>query len=804
MSGRSSARVEESKQGIDDDDDAIRFVDRFQVQNQRHLFLTPPSMMRRLGRNSSLSFPTRNKKSDISPPGRTSSKRGSSSNNNTTPFLTVALLELDQLSEKFCQLMAKPTYANACQACACLSFSGAAAAAAAATAKGISQGSPRGVQSTLRPSSPTKSPLLNWISSSNAEAQHPHSSTLSALEQELEEFQRPFFLFAAAEVMYADLRHLEIAFPLSTDYQKHSKPASLCSIYRLVQTELMEIRRKLCVPFLVENPNPSNENKYSSAASSLSKTLISFVDMCHSRAILIDAQYSMFAKTAQLYDDMRELVDREIITFANHVTSHAFRPIQLSFDLELQAWKRLLAAAWSLDRCLFLESIVNLRQLKKYIIPEPIETRIYKWMIETLRSFQSLLPIYFDRVNAFSGPLYGFDSRPARSAIEGKNWSGQVLSFLRKQEKLGGPDTVVAVVLDAAATNNLNFERGFVLSPTSTLKHSSQQLTDNMGQHAFDIRVLWPAVYMRSTTTLNAVSKDNHMGSERSSLNHLSLVNLRSSASATVQIPDEAFSNVLQYGPDTSMPATSWPHSDWLALTSILAQVKPTFPSSVEDRPDDSPGEIMGLSVQMREKPIPMSYRKDAGTGSKDPLDTMREHAKSSTGMVQSSERPSDYHVVSLSNFLSLVVIVKPSDSELGKFLRRRARLPDEEIRSFLNDVAENLRVSSQFTVDCLPKADSKNRKMKFLLLGLPDVSSLHFGNEIHVVLKQVKKNFGLRPGSPFQEKSIEKSRSFALLTPRRKDRSWTKENDDWSSTFAKSAVFFFFGDQLANLVDME
>jgi hypothetical protein len=101
-----------------------------------------------------------------------------------------------------------------------------------------------------------------------------------------------------------------------------------------------------------------------------------------------------------------------------------------------------------------------------------------------------IMPVYFDRINAFASPLYGFDTTNlwAESRIS-DTYDLEVLEFLRRHESKGGPPMAACIVVDAVRTHNLNFGRGLLASHESSAKLTPKEKE----------RREWHAVYMRTT-----------------------------------------------------------------------------------------------------------------------------------------------------------------------------------------------------------------------------------------------------------------------------------------------------------------
>ena len=189
-----------------------------------------------------------------------------------------------------------------------------------------------------------------------------------------------------------------------------------------------------------------------------------------------------------------------------------------------------------------------------------------RWMLQSFDHISSMLPIYFDRVQTFATPFYGFNvaalwNRSSKNDSNVKSnkqacvssFSDSVTDFLRRQEKLGGPPTAVGLILNATGASNLHTERGFWLSATAAPSssaapisggvdlpdlgnlHTSGGVVGNTNNHGPTEKVTqqlevsplpkldedpmvvqWPAVYLRSTlhlATMASITSSGRVGS---------------------------------------------------------------------------------------------------------------------------------------------------------------------------------------------------------------------------------------------------------------------------------------------------
>jgi hypothetical protein len=476
--------------------------------------------------------------------------------------------------------------------------------------------------------------------------------------------------------------------------------------------------------------------------------------------------------------------------------------------------------------------MISLRKWQRFL-PPTTDTRLSLWFQTSFQEVVSLLPLYMDRVRAFSGPLYGFDTVPMfqDNATLRHDWDDAVQAFLKKQDKVGGPPTAVAIVLDAQSTCNLHVERGFWLAATSNA--AEEKSPEELGA-----RVLWPAVYLRSTlhlaaATAEALSKKHH-GSRSSLLpswtsdNSLrskpglrpSDVSLRNKPGLRPSELAQANTNhwhVMEYGPDEGRVVNSWPHSEWDSLMVLLDNKSSGTDAS--DLPLSREDAAKVSQSRLAEEPVAVTYidmgeDEDAKTSLDSIFLTEEEPAASlfSTGLdmplspqtpPQNSNQQSTFHVVSLSAFLSMVVVVK--GEEESRWGRKRYRLADEQIRHFLDVMASKLRIANLFAPSRLPQgADSSSLRQQPRLKPLADDMIGWTDENVKTFLKELKGTFGLRPANPLQESlRMSSSRSRRTLSPSTTPGG-SRRRRKWRSTrpaMNESATAFFLGPNLAALV---
>jgi hypothetical protein len=378
-----------------------------------------------------------------------------------------------------------------------------------------------------------------------------------------------------------------------------------------------------------------------------------------------------------------------------------------------------------------------------------------------LESFVSIMPMYFDRINAFASPLYGFDTMHmwADSKEQSEHYDSLVLDFLRKHESKGGPSMAICIVIDAVSTRNENFERGFVV-PSESSSNAPQQLTAAERQ-----RKEWQAVYMRSTVHYNSTHSP-HSRSPSHGGGSISTIMRRSKGSSfrkgsrnSVGGEDDftrSLANIIRPSSQDSSSAThssqmsvmeypsvigpvSWPYTEWSLLVDLVKEaLMPTQDDGVQAvtyRQPESPKETA-------QEPTSTAF----GLPPPVPV-TPPPPAKPKTD--------SSFHLVRLSEYIAMVAIVKCEDD--GKWHLRRTRgHTDEEIRVFLNEMALKLKVSVVFDKDHSVENVKTNFRQNDPQTQERDLVSAwqqwDESNTTQELLRELKKSFQLRPQSPYMD----------------------------------------------------
>ena len=487
-------------------------------------------------------------------------------------------------------------------------------------------------------------------------------------------------------------------------------------------------------------------------------------------------------------------------------------------------------------------------------------------MHQSFDDIKALLPVYFDRVQAFSTPFYGFDvaalwERGDSKKKRTEDWNTVVAEFLRRQERLGGPPTAVALILDAVGTSNLHSERGFRLasatSPTITATRAAPNMKNNTSSgNRFEGKqqqrqeepspddnawgVQWPAVYLRSTLHLSTSSSSgnsNVRASPRSSgLLRGSQGSLLAgwSSSSNVSSPKGGgtiisgispapssrkqsksggaphhhhYPSIFEYAPDTGT-AVSWPHSDWESLVMILDKHR----SSVRDAKSSlhalgcREGAVATYRYGDDEEAVETGESASSTTSLHDSVDEVASffsiHRAESSGKISAKKqkRQSTFYVVSMGVWLDLVVMVKEEES---RWHLRRNRLEDGEIRDFLADLARKLCISKIVSAESLKSLASEKDKP---MISLPRDNILTWTDEKRVqdFLADLKEVFGLRPISPLHDSFYGMGRQSPRtpVNPRAsafRRRRLLHQNGSQVS-LPESAAALFLGPELATL----
>ena len=463
-----------------------------------------------------------------------------------------------------------------------------------------------------------------------------------------------------------------------------------------------------------------------------------------------------------------------------------------------------------------MDTIISLRYWQLHLPSHDNDTMHSIYMNESFQRIRSLLPLYFDRTRTYANHCYGIDtsllSKQDQSTSASKNVHSDdntectklndhesiVVDFLYRQDKLGGPPMAIGIVLDATSTSNWHVERGFSME------------SDMENRKSDDVRILWPAIYLRSTMHLpTPVPPKNDAGgsglftSSQSSMlsnwataggshglaipggspfsisnrkqpligfsptttppSHRKSKTLPLSTAPHLPLSDVTITtesttatlhskmHALEYGPESGT-VTSWPHTDWVSIARILSEQNISEKLSHVVIGEDESGE---------------SYENDRTYEEKD--------------VVHETETElSTVYNLRLGPFLNLIVMVKVMDHNSRSSQRRQNQINPNDIKKFMKDVlGQKLRVSTIFSMAYVvplmialqppPSKETKNRttassktKTELYLptnsVGMLRLSSSSFwSNEQQVqdFLSIIKSSFGLRPSSPIRRSSL-------------------------------------------------
>ena len=453
----------------------------------------------------------------------------------------------------------------------------------------------------------------------------------------------------------------------------------------------------------------------------------------------------------------------------------------------------------SLER--FLESITLMRQWKR-LLPKQTEgsssTRRDQWLRQSYQHALSLLPVYFDRARAMAGPLYGLK---ATSQIVQNDLDTFILDFLKRQERLGGPPTAVALVLDATGTSNLHPERGFCLH-VGFEEENDVVVGESKSKH----RILWPAIYLRSTqhsgvayhpTTTSTTQRST--GTPNNSTNRLSYKSVgsllraadRTSATAKNRSLVSTTTILLEYGPDGGA-AKSWPHSNWHTLAGILDQRKALHRQS--ELLVASPSHPLISQIATQKKPrvaIPMTYRL-----SQDSSTVGSQLQPQSLEMDSPTVNTDTFHLIALSEWITLVVMVKKEEG--GRWQRRRSQIHDEEIHDFLTSMAEHLSMNTFLKSNRPPSQLPRDPLTGESRPSFPTNRGFSWSNDRHVsdFVENIKVAFGSRPATSGQIQNttrVVKKGKSATESP--------EGGTSWVVAMTESAGVFFLGFELSRVI---
>lgn len=272
-----------------------------------------------------------------------------------TPFLTIALLKLNEVLPDFVQTSQLGDPALAAKACAVLDSSVATAgspynspaASPASSASRHSAASPRKDRATSSIGSSSSAPvgqrgppLLQWLTSSADSRRENHASTSPAssalvIEGEWETYVAPFLLLAAAEVLYHDMQL-----------------QGLAVIYQRIIADMLSVKQILCDPILGQlllTPP---------ASATASSMLMTSVEAATSLATMIDTLTAFCTCRIQLVDLQRTCTPQALALFTVLLQTASAHPQRNElFERLLQecnAWKFCIETCLALEQCRYV------------------------------------------------------------------------------------------------------------------------------------------------------------------------------------------------------------------------------------------------------------------------------------------------------------------------------------------------------------------------------------------------------------------------------------------------------------------
>jgi len=424
----------------------------------------------------------------------------------------------------------------------------------------------------------------------------------------------------------------------------------------------------------------------------------------------------------------------------------------------------------------FLETVVSLKKLQSYL-PASQETCQSAWLHQSYHSLVASMRLYFDRANLFATPLYGLTNHLKK---EPSPLETQVLDFLKKLDKAGGPATAVAIVLNAESSDQFHPERGFQITPERPIHPTARER--------------WPAVFLRSS--LYSIGKSSSYrgsavslapltrgGSQDRSIVSLATISRRSSAgssdfstglfkSSAPADEVQARHLIMEYG--STDHDISWPHSDWDALVGMLDRDRKAMEekktmlrrNSMMIGEKQSPQRKSQQHMMRNNDTLmyrgPVTYRDKNETmdeslvpraaGGVTALSSLfRAPAELIAPLGQKSEAidgapietkcSSTLHLQSLSPFTTLVVFSK---TETGA--RRRQRTNDEDIHKFMGTLASKLRPRAIFSPYNIPESQLPLKANGDIGLDLSSYKDwVDNDHTVHRFLRDFRQAMGLR-----------------------------------------------------------
>jgi hypothetical protein len=267
------------------------------------------------------------------------------------PFLTLALIKLDELLPGFLNHLSHPTFQSVTKACSLLDSSIGAPASISSphtnrnnhtSSPGGSPNSPLGLFRFFSSSPSSSSPRS---SNHSSPCSSPSSSpSAMALEGEWEGLvTAPLWLLAAAEVLAADLYHLTAG---------ETACALLKGLYQRCTQDLFRLQRLLCDPILAAYASPLQSRTSGAvveAARSVHAALETLVLLISCRCQFLEVQASLVDNKLSAATGMGVILHR---LETHEVTAAATLPLYTLVVQQVRAWKYALEACLAVEQCL--------------------------------------------------------------------------------------------------------------------------------------------------------------------------------------------------------------------------------------------------------------------------------------------------------------------------------------------------------------------------------------------------------------------------------------------------------------------
>ena len=420
----------------------------------------------------------------------------------------------------------------------------------------------------------------------------------------------------------------------------------------------------------------------------------------------------------------------------------------------------------------------------------------------------SIFPVVFDRIEAFSKPLYGFSETLAGDHVQAVSPSRLgpaedlepfVVQFLQNQEKAGGPPMAVSVVLDATQTKNLHIERGFSLADSTTKDQSS----DNVNSIE-SAKLEWPAVFLRTTTHHGTVPSTSTAGAgilggiRRSAVSRKEAVrrpatrsldsdaSMKSLSNSSINRPtsssllrnwststesnnassspvssatsrkkaaaqQEQLRTLMEYSPDSS-----WPHTAWPNLVALLTGNGDMSSGNPESPIPEPPAPPLGIRHRSNSSSGSITFPGMIfhGTGERNEGISPQPSSPGAPGLTRrmsqsQTKMETNFFVAQLSDYMWLVVMVKAEEESLWH--RRRARaVVEEEVRDFLKVLSKLLSVAEVFAASRIVELHERIAKATKTsrphdLQQVMKTQRVWNDKELQEFFQIIKETFGLR-----------------------------------------------------------